>query len=515
MSIKLEIKGIGVFWQKKRFLFSNFKLKLNPMRKILTFIFATFITGSLFAGGLVTNNNQSAMFTRLQSRNASTTIDAVYFNPAGLTKMKDGFYASVNNQVIRQTRTITNNYGFLSGDKPREYIGDLQANFYPDVYVAFKTGKLAFSGGLIPAGGGGGAKYEKGLPSFEMRISDLVPGLAAQLTPVDNAIKAFTGTDPGFRNITGYSSDILFEGTSVYLGFQGNVSFEINDWLSVAAGARYVSAKDTYKGYIQGVEITAPEVYGGSQTPGDYLRTVYTLTGSNPAFGALLGAATFLDDATTVEADAELTGNGFTPILSVNITPMENLNIAVRYEFQTKLEMKTTVFDGKDAEGMFIQDSVAIKDMPASLSAGVEFKPMEKLMLSGSFNYYFDKNVDYDGQEDVQVNKIDDNFLEFGLGAEYGLTEKLRISAGWAATITGVNSNYQSDMTYSTNTNSFGGGLGFRITPMIDLNIGGQYTMYAEDTKSFNHMLGTIPVPVVETYNKKTWLIGVGLDFSF
>jgi len=28
-------------------------------------------------------------------------------------------------------------------------------------------------------------------------------------------------------------------------------------------------------------------------------------------------------------------------------------------------------------------------------------------------------------------------------------------------------------------------------------------------------MLGTIPVPVVETYNKKTWLIGVGLDFSF
>ena len=65
------------------------------------------ISGSLLAGGLVTNTNQSAMFTRLQSRNASTDIDAVYFNPAGLTKLGDGFYVSLNNQTIKQTQTIT------------------------------------------------------------------------------------------------------------------------------------------------------------------------------------------------------------------------------------------------------------------------------------------------------------------------------------------------------------------------------------------------------------------------
>jgi hypothetical protein len=28
-------------------------------------------------------------------------------------------------------------------------------------------------------------------------------------------------------------------------------------------------------------------------------------------------------------------------------------------------------------------------------------------------------------------------------------------------------------------------------------------------------MLGTNPVPVIETYNKSTWLIAAGLDFSF
>ena len=58
------------------------------MRKLLTLFVAVFISGTLLAGGLVTNNNQSAMFTRLQNRNASTDIDAVYFNPAGLTKLE-------------------------------------------------------------------------------------------------------------------------------------------------------------------------------------------------------------------------------------------------------------------------------------------------------------------------------------------------------------------------------------------------------------------------------------------
>ncbi len=82
------------------------------MRKLLTSAVALLIAGSMFAGGLVTNTNQSAMFTRLQNRNASTGIDAVYYNPAGLTKLGDGFFLSLNNQTISQTKTIGNNYTY-------------------------------------------------------------------------------------------------------------------------------------------------------------------------------------------------------------------------------------------------------------------------------------------------------------------------------------------------------------------------------------------------------------------
>jgi long-chain fatty acid transport protein len=73
------------------------------MRKILTIISLIFITGSLFAGGLVTNTNQSAAWVRLPSRNASSEIDAAYYNPAGLMKLDNGFHFSLNNQTVFQT----------------------------------------------------------------------------------------------------------------------------------------------------------------------------------------------------------------------------------------------------------------------------------------------------------------------------------------------------------------------------------------------------------------------------
>jgi long-chain fatty acid transport protein len=563
---------VGIF-AKKCLLFPSFKLKIYPMRKLLTLITATFITGSLFAGGLVTNNNQSVMFTRMQNRNASTDIDAVFFNPAGLTKLDNGFYISLNNQTISQTQKITNNYNYLSGT-PKEYVGKVSAPIYPGVYVAFKAGKFALSAGFNPIGGGGGAKYDKGLPSFEMRVADLVPLLISKEIPT-----------------TQYSADINFEGTSVYYGYQANASYEINKMISVAAGLRLVSAKNTYTGSLKSISVdpTYP-AFGAAYTGGlvsakDFFTsgatTLNLLSAGATAFVAGLqpivtggGGSTLLANGTSVGltaeqvgqiqqilgaagltpaqigaqtiasaqgvlsaaapefntnatkmtgyaastadiyVDAERTGMGYTPILSLNFSPSDKLNIAVKYEFKTKLELTTKVKDNKGG-GIFTDGAKIIADLPAILFVGVQFKPVEKLMLAGTFNYYFDKNVDYDGSELLNINMIDKNFFEYGLGAEYGVTDKLRVSAGWLATNSGVSSNYQSDMDYSTDAHSFGAGFGFHILPMIDLNVGGQYTLYSDDSKTFNHMLDTFPVPVTEIYKKSTWLVGVGLDFYF
>lgn len=456
------------------------------MRKILTLIAGTMITGSLLAGGLVTNNNQSATFTRMQNRNTSTSIDAVYYNPAGLARLEDGFYASINNQVIGQTKTVTSDYRYLTGT-PVDYVGKVSAPIFPGVYVAYKTGKLAFSAGFNPIGGGGGAKYDTGLPSFEMDISDLKPKL----------------TGMGLAT-TAYEADIFFEGTSIYFGYQANISYQINDMISAAVGARYVSAKNTYNGHISDIKINP-------------LHPVANPTAamvSAPVFFTNIGQAGYAAATANREVDVEETGSGFAPVLGLHVAPFDGLNMSLRYEFKTKLELTTKVIDNKSA-GIFTDGEKVVADMPAMLAVGVDYKLMDNLVLAYTFNMYFDKNTDYDGSDLLEVNMIDKNFLEYGVGAEYGISENFRISAGWLATSTGVNADYQSDLRYSTNTNSFGAGFGVSITPMIDLNIGGQYTFYKEGDKTFNHILNTNPIATTETYNKKTWVIGAGLDFAF
>ncbi len=120
-------------------------MKLN---RILGSIILLWVSAAL-GGGLVTNTNQSAEFIRTLNRNATTGIDAVYFNPAGLTKLGDGIHIALSNQSIFQTKTVDNT--ILN----KTYEGSVQASFFPNLYVAYKAGKLAFSAGFMPIGGGG------------------------------------------------------------------------------------------------------------------------------------------------------------------------------------------------------------------------------------------------------------------------------------------------------------------------------------------------------------------------
>ena len=155
----------------------------------------------------------------------------------------------------------------------------MRANFYPGIYFGFKTGKLAVSAGFNPIGGGAGAKYEKGFPSFEMSVADLVPLLNSKNIPT-----------------TQYAADIFFEGSSVYFGFQANASYEINNIFSVAAGLRLVTAKNTYTGSLTNMSINPNypafgAAYNGSMVPATEFFTAGATTLNTLAAGSALYAA--------------------------------------------------------------------------------------------------------------------------------------------------------------------------------------------------------------------------------
>ena len=415
------------------------------------------ISGAL-AGGLVTNTNQSAAFMRTLNRNASTDVDAVYFNPAGLTKLCcNGLFIDIANQTIWQTKTVTNSTANLNHEG--EYVGKVFAPVFPTAFVAFKMDKLVLSGGFMPIGGGGSAEYEDGLPSFEYTLASLVGVPAAY----------FNSALSSYGNINGYDLDVNFSGSSIYYGFQGGVSYEINDLLSLSLGGRYVMAKNSYEGHLR--DLTLNTTSGGNLTT------------------AILGTA--LAD---VEVEASQSGSGIAGIIGVNLSPNENLNIGIRYETITKMELTNDT--DKDYNNMFKDDSTFGADMPSQLAIGISYQ-MDKIKLMSDFNYFGNSGVDWGGAEDNF-----DNGMEVGLAAEYALSEKLTVSLGGLYSLQGATDKSQTDMDYNLDTFTIGGGLLYAVTPKIKVNLGALNTIYFEGQNATK----------VEKYNQTTFGFGFGVQ---
>ena len=93
----------------------------------------------------------------------------------------------------------------------------------------------------------------------------------------------------------------------------------------------------------------------------------------------------------------------------------------------------------------------------------------------------------------------------------------MAVSAGWLMNSTGVQEAYQTDLSYSLNTNTIGGGLELHLSPLIDVNLAASYTIYAEGTKNFQREMGGTGVSgvfnnVAETYNKDVFIVAVGVN---
>jgi len=460
------------------------------MRKIFVLLVAVgFAANFAWAGGIMTNTNQSASYIRMLARDASLGIDAVYYNPAGLTSLADGFHLSLNNQSIFQNRSIRNDLILLNQS---EFKGAVSAPLFPSVYAVYNTGKLAFSFGFNPVGGGGSAVYEDGLPSFEAQVAGLVPMLAA------------TG-------VTGYRNDIHFDGSSIFYGGQLRVSYEINEVLSVFGGARYVMADNSYEGYLRNIEVNTP---AGWMKPGSYLRNVIAPMQTGAAQIITLATADVLDVATAdVEVDAVQKGSAIAPILGLSIRPTELFNIGIKYEFLTKLELENeTVVDGT---GMFPDGAKTRSDMPALLSVGAAYQATPQLNVAGGIHYYFDKTADYgkriNGNPASNKDVIENNFIELAFGLEYGLTDALLVSAGYLRTQTGVKEQYHNDLSHSLSTNNFGLGGRYAVNDMIAVNLGFLMSFYDEDSRTY----GMEGITITETYNRDNMVFAIGVDFKF
>ena len=500
------------------------------------------LMNTVFAGGILTNSNQSAQFARMLSRNASTDLDAVYFNPAGLSQLKNGFYFALDNQTIIQNRTINSEFSLLNNP---EFKGKVNAPVFPTVFAVYKLDKWAFSAGFGPNAGGGSAKYDKGLPSFEKKIALLAKGFE-----------------------TKYTADLSLEGTSVFWGIQLGATYKINDILSVYGGVRYLPSVNTYKGNISNIQLLStagmipaknflagvagltaqklqPIISGGggvltiAQAKGAgiidakmqaQLEGGLKLAGATQEqidkmpistvqglyFAASQNPSVFDPAVGDKNVDTKQTGAGFTPIIGFDIH-LDKLNVGLKYEHQTTLILTNKPSASDNYSDKLFPEKFG-NDVPAIVSGGADYKLTDALKISGSFTSYIDNWVGWGNNVYGQHRSIDKNYLELAFGAEYKLTDNFAVSAGYLNSNTGVSQAYQSDFSYSNDSYTTGLGFQWNMSKKMVLDAGIMLTTYKDYTKTFDASFDSNAVAIGksynETYGKDTFTFAFGIGYK-
>jgi long-chain fatty acid transport protein len=434
----------------KKHIFSTSQLTGGGgMKKLFVFLcVAGLIAASaspLFAGGIENKHNWSAEWVRTLNRNAATdSADAVAYNPAGVMKMDSGFYLNATGQYALKEYSDTVRGTKYETDDP---------DFVPSLFALYKQDKWAAYGAVTVVVAGGKVDYENG--------DATTLGLATRI------ITAFNTAVPGsFAGIL----DQRLEGKSYFVGYTIGGAYAINDMVSVSLGARFVDASREFKGYA-------------------------TLG------GGLAGTQTY-------SVDYEETGNGWGGIIGINITPLEELNIGLRYETKTSIDLETSVTTNTlpgALNGLITDGFKRNRDLPALFGAGVSYKFTPKIRVEADLTYYFNDETDW---ENVPITSGDetkkDDGYDIGIACEYTFNPKWKASVGYMYTDVGIDPDNMSIETPELDADTIAAGVAFKPAPNWDFNFGILESFYKDDTTSTGIK-----------YEKDVIIIAIGVQYKF
>jgi len=239
-----------------------------------------------------------------------------------------------------------------------------------------------------------------------------------------------------------------------------------------------------------------PNIAQGAYTTAAATATA-TATGYT-AQGAGLDAAT-----ADLVVDATQSGTGFAPIVGLNISLMDKLNIGIRYEGMAAMEL-TNSNDDANAQ-LYVNDETSNADMPAMFGLGLSYLVMPSLNVAVDYNMYFNEDVNWDGAE-ANV----ENGNEIAVGVEFALSESLLLSGGYLMATSGAMELYQTDLGYSLNSNTIGLGAKYALNPQMAISLGFSNTSY-EEGKNVAVAAGMGN----ETYMKTATVFALGFTKSF
>ena len=546
------------------------------IKKITVAALAILLSGNTaFAGGILTNTNQSVNFLRNPARDAAIGLDGVYSNPAGVAFLSDGLHLGFNWQYAHQTRTITSTNSLFAlgarnnGLETKEFEGVANAPFIPSLQAAYNKNNWSFQFNFSVPGGGGKCEFDQGIGSFESVVGAITNKLIATSNQLNGAIGQFGASVP---NVTGYDVDGYMKGQQFYFGFQLGAARKINEHLSVYAGLRLLYGIANYEARLNNIRVmngsegmTLPEYFMGvnngldnagkniaataqkvsdgiNQYVAAYMaagmtqeqamatKEVQTLVQQGQqlkaagealqATGQQLAASaeTLAPYTNGVNLKSDQTGWGIAPVIGIDYKT-GNFNFAAKYEFKTRMRMKNDS-DLKEASvisamNKYVNGSNVPEDSPAQLALGAQWEMTPGVRLNLGYHHFFDKDAHwYEHSEKL----LDGDTNEYLAGAEWDVTNKLQVSGGFQLTRYGLSDAYMNDMSFVVNSWTFGLGVGYQVSDKVKLNAAyfqTNYDNYDMDTPQQDMSSLGLTVPAGKnSFTRTNRVIGVGVELT-
>ena len=462
------------------------------MKKIVTSLAVALAATSAFAGGLLTTTNQNAHSLRFFAQDADINLTSLYANPAGQAFLNKGWHISASAMTAMQTRSIATTfplYAFKDGQATHNFKGEAFAPVVPSFDFAYVQDKWSVSARFGVAAGGGTCEFNDGLGSLEAVASNMIYDKVFEKM---EGMGIPAGQIPGMlQQVFRYNLNSSMTGKQNYFGLQIGGTYKILDNLSAYVGVRGIYATC---GYVGGIEKMSYSVDGG--------QNYNSLPDPYPSDIAL---------------DCQQSGFGITPIIGIHYRPIKGLELAAKYEFQTKISLKnTTTPESAFATSLLplYKDGNKVRtDMPALLNIGAQYSPIENVKVAASWRYYFDKCATKDGYADgekINMNDlIDNNTMEFLASAEWKFCKWVAASFSWQNTSYGLSDAYISDTDFNLSSNSIGAGLRIYPCSFMNIDLGYMHTFYKDRT------VYTKETMMSNLYSRTNDVVGLGLNFSF
>ncbi len=494
----------------------------NYMKKVLLlsalFAFNFSLLTTVKAGGLVTNSNQNVSFLRQMSQDAIIDITGIYLNPAGTAFLKDGWHISANWQFATQSRDITTTFPLFAQNldnsaTTHEFEGDALAPVIPSLHVSYNKDKWSVNGSISLGGGGGKCEFDNGIGSFEAAYAGalltnvpgllptmLQPGLIAAGVPAA-AAPALAAT----ATYDGYTMNSYMKGRQYYFGLSAGATYKFIDNLAGFVGLRAVYATCNYNGFVK------PSIG-------------YTV----PAAGTFPGTTGRADLANYgIDLNCDQTGFGITPIIGIDYKINKHWNVAARFEAETKLRLKNKTEANVPAivaanpsatalMGQFQDGTKIAANIPAILSAGAQYSPIEKVRIMAGWHYYFDKAAK---QYNSKQKLIDKNTQEFSAGVEWDCCKWLTVSGSWQNTRYDLSDEYMNDLSFNLSNNMMGLGVRIHASKKVDVDAGYMHTFYKDKNVLTNVSAPSLTdpnrtIPKIDFYERSNDVFGIGVNIN-